>query len=260
MDTFVAAGRAVDVYLKIYGPLSINDVEEGRFENHIVSEEVTLNIGKPKTDEIVTTTMDNSYDNNEGTKDSETSLSYTYHFAATSEGTYGFCLDNRKARFTDKSAQIDIYPPNRADPDDFMLKSFPLLSTGSNGDNNIDFGNGGYDLTDHGVKDSSRSSSSGSSTTTTTGKRTDNFKDEEKSQVKVKVMLEALQNGLSQIQSQQQRDRRRLAYHNKNNNDTDRRVVMSSLVETAFFIGASLFQIFFVRRWFIGRQTTSHRV
>ena len=252
VDTFVEAGSLVDVNLKIYGPLSIDDVEEATFENHIVSEEVTLNIGKPTNDGIVTTINNNNNKNNKehGTKDSETSLSYTYHFTATSEGTYGFCLDNRESRFTDKPAQIDIYSLGKADPNYALLQSFPLLSSGINGDSG-NKENGGYDQTDHGVKDPSSSSDS---------KGDDNVKHKEETQTKVRDMLAVLQNGLSKIQSQQQRDRRRLAYHDKNNSDTDRRVVMSSLVETAFFIGASLFQIFFVRRWFRGRQTASHRV
>ena len=254
VDTFVEVGGSVDVGLKIYGPLSINDVKQATFENHIVSEEVTLNTGK--------TTIDNNHNNNdmEDIKDTETSLSYTYRFTANAEGTYGFCLDNRQSRFTDKTTQIDIYSPSRVDPNYIMLQSLLLLGNDAgHGDSVIGSKEmNGYDQTDHGAKDPSSSSSSSGSNNI--GKGDDLVKDKAEIKAKVKNMLEVLQNGLSKIQYQQQRDRRRLAYHDKNNSDTDRRVVMSSLVETAFFIGASLFQIFFVRRWFQGRQTVSHRV
>jgi len=66
--------------------------------------------------------------------------------------------------------------------------------------------------------------------------------------------LTRIQRGLSKIQLQQQRDRRRLSFQDKTNTDSHNDFIMSSIVETAFFIGASLFQIFFVRRWFASRM------
>ena len=51
-------------------------------------------------------------------------------------------------------------------------------------------------------------------------------------------------------QVQQQRDRHRLKLHSEVNVMSHTRVVSGSIVETAFFIAAALFQIFFVRRWF----------
>jgi hypothetical protein len=65
--------------------------------------------------------------------------------------------------------------------------------------------------------------------------------------------LTRIQRGLSKIQLQQQRDRRRLSFQDKANTDSHNDFIMSSIVETAFFVGASLFQIFFVRRWFASR-------
>ena len=56
------------------------------------------------------------------------------------------------------------------------------------------------------------------------------------------------------MQSQQTKDRNRLSVHAALNEDSHNNMVVGSLVETVIFIGVSLFQIFYVRRWFEGRE------
>lgn len=78
--------------------------------------------------------------------------------------------------------------------------------------------------------------------------------DEEAASVaRVAESINQISKGLSKIQLQQRRDRFRLELHSETNEKSHNHVVMSSIIETAVFIGASLFQIFFVRRWFSGR-------
>jgi len=78
---------------------------------------------------------------------------------------------------------------------------------------------------------------------------------EEEGVVRAKETLARIHKGLKKIQVQQQRDRHRLKLHSETNVMTHNRVVSGSIVETAFFIAAALFQIFFVRRWFDGRKS-----
>jgi hypothetical protein len=52
----------------------------------------------------------------------------------------------------------------------------------------------------------------------------------------------------------QQRDRHRLSLHSETSVIDHNKVVSGSIVETAVFIAAALFQICFVRRWFISRN------
>lgn len=78
---------------------------------------------------------------------------------------------------------------------------------------------------------------------------------EEEGVVRAKETLARIKKGLKKIQVQQQRDRHRLKLHSETNVVAHNRVVSGSIVETAFFIAAALFQIFFVRRWFSSRST-----
>jgi hypothetical protein len=71
---------------------------------------------------------------------------------------------------------------------------------------------------------------------------------------RVKESIARIRKELTKIQLLQQRERKRLTFHTNYNKETHNGVMMTSIVETACFIGASLFQIFFVRRWFATRN------
>lgn len=75
----------------------------------------------------------------------------------------------------------------------------------------------------------------------------------EESLERVKESITRIRKDLVRIQLQQRRDRHRLALHSEANETSHNRVIISSLVETFVFVVASLFQIFFVRRWFSSR-------
>jgi hypothetical protein len=62
---------------------------------------------------------------------------------------------------------------------------------------------------------------------------------------------------LLKIQTSQLRDRHRLSLHSEVNKASHSEVLQGSIVETACFILASLFQLLFVRRWFAGRTSSS---
>ena len=78
-------------------------------------------------------------------------------------------------------------------------------------------------------------------------------KHENEEMERVKESISRIQKGLVNIQLQQQRDRHRLALHSKTNQGSHSHVVISSVVETCVYIAASIFQLFFVRRWFASR-------
>lgn len=86
-------------------------------------------------------------------------------------------------------------------------------------------------------------------------KATEGQDEETASVARVAESIHQISKGLSKIQLQQRRDRFRLELHSETNEKSHNHVVMSSIIETAVFIGASLFQIYFVRRWFSGRGT-----
>lgn len=65
--------------------------------------------------------------------------------------------------------------------------------------------------------------------------------------------LSKIQHGINSIQLQQMRDKHRLSLHGDANESNYNEVFMSSIVETLVFMGVSLFQIFFVRRWFAAK-------
>ena len=80
-------------------------------------------------------------------------------------------------------------------------------------------------------------------------------KNENEEMERVKESISRIQKGLVNIQLQQQRDRHRLGLHSKTNEGSHNHVVVSSIVETAVYIAASIFQLFFVRRWFASRTS-----
>jgi hypothetical protein len=71
--------------------------------------------------------------------------------------------------------------------------------------------------------------------------------------IRVKESISRIRKGLVRIQLQQQRDRHRLALHSQTNRVSHKHVVIGSVVETAFFVAAAIFQLCFVRRWFTNR-------
>ena len=60
---------------------------------------------------------------------------------------------------------------------------------------------------------------------------------------RVKQSITRIKKDLINIQLQQRRDRHRLTLHSETNETSHNRVIISSLVETAFFVAASLFQV-----------------
>lgn len=149
-------------------------------------------------------------------------LAHSETFTASVEGTYALCLDNSKARFIPKAVQLDVHLPPRLDPSV--------------------------------VKSAEHNKKQGSTKDATTGDKASSEDQEDlEAEERLKETLTRIQRGLTKIQMQQQRDRRRLSFQDKMNTDNNNDIIMSSIVETAFFIGAALFQIFFVRRWFASR-------
>eukprot|EP01041_Mallomonas_annulata_P012714 gene12714-26781_t len=72
---------------------------------------------------------------------------------------------------------------------------------------------------------------------------------------RVKEAISRIRHDLVKIQLFQRRDRHRLTLHSEANETGHNRVIIAALVETGFFVAASLFQIFFVRRWFSSRSS-----
>ncbi len=62
--------------------------------------------------------------------------------------------------------------------------------------------------------------------------------------------ISRLRKELINIQIQQLRDRRRLNLFSENNKNNRNEIIVASLLETAIFILAGVFQIYFVRNWF----------
>ena len=57
---------------------------------------------------------------------------------------------------------------------------------------------------------------------------------------------------LIEIRSKQQKERHRLENHQEINLHSHSRMVLSSLMETALFIGVTGFQVYTIRKWFQG--------
>ena len=70
---------------------------------------------------------------------------------------------------------------------------------------------------------------------------------------KAATSIQRIRDSLFKIQSSQQRDRHRLSLHSEMSKSSHSDVLQGSILETACFISASLFQLLFVRRWFAGR-------
>jgi len=152
-------------------------------------------------------------------KESESeTLSFTMDFKPKSPGTYAICLDNRNSRFLPKIVQLDVRLAPRPEPSAVKDTRETLSKKhGSKGDGNAE------------------------------------EEEDEAELVRVKESISRIRKGLVRIQLQQQRDRHRLALHTQTNRVSHKHVVIGSVVETAFFVAAAVFQICFVRRWFTSR-------
>jgi hypothetical protein len=89
----------------------------------------------------------------------------------------------------------------------------------------------------------------GAVTTTSTGSAGGN--DEV---IKALDSITRIRKGLVAIQIQQLRDRRRLNLYNETNKSNRNEMLIGALAETAVFVLAAIFQIYFVRRWFAKRE------
>ena len=74
------------------------------------------------------------------------------------------------------------------------------------------------------------------------------IKDEDFQETREKV--KELRRLLNEIQSMQQKERRRLTVHAQTNEHSHSRMVLSSLLETLLFMAITGYQIFTIRRWF----------
>lgn len=69
----------------------------------------------------------------------------------------------------------------------------------------------------------------------------------------LKKSAERIGRTLKDVQRKQMKERHRLALQTAANERNHNKMVVSSLFETVVFIGVSVFQLFYVRRWFEGR-------
>jgi hypothetical protein len=59
---------------------------------------------------------------------------------------------------------------------------------------------------------------------------------------------------LEKVENQLARDKGRLNMHSTTNLSSHKRVVVSSLAETVIFVLASVFQLYFIKRWFLSKR------
>jgi hypothetical protein len=76
------------------------------------------------------------------------------------------------------------------------------------------------------------------------------IKDEDFEETRERV--KDLRRLLNEIQSMQQKERRRLTVHAETNEHSHSRMVLSSLFETVLFMAISGYQIYTIRKWFSG--------
>ena len=69
----------------------------------------------------------------------------------------------------------------------------------------------------------------------------------------LKKSAERIGRTLKDVQRKQMKERHRLALQTAANENNHNKMVVSSLFETVVFISVSVFQLFYVRRWFEGR-------
>lgn len=76
------------------------------------------------------------------------------------------------------------------------------------------------------------------------------IKDEDFDETRNKI--KDLRRLLNEIQSMQQKERRRLTVHAETNEHSHSRMVLSSLLETLLFMAITGYQIYTIRKWFSG--------
>jgi emp24/gp25L/p24 family/GOLD len=76
------------------------------------------------------------------------------------------------------------------------------------------------------------------------------IKDEDFQETREKV--KDLRRLLNEIQTMQQRERRRLTVHAETNEHSHSRMVLSSLLETLLFMAVTGYQVYTIRKWFSG--------
>jgi len=70
---------------------------------------------------------------------------------------------------------------------------------------------------------------------------------------KYALALAKARERLAEVRAKQEAERHRLAVHSALNRSSHKKMVLSSVVETAVFVAVSLFQIFYIKRWFSGK-------
>jgi hypothetical protein len=86
VQVFVLAGGDMQVTLNVHGPLEEGDILLEAYEDPVLSEVVTA--AKEKSSDSQNVVID---------------------FNAPEQGTYAFCIDNRKARFFPKYVQVSHF-------------------------------------------------------------------------------------------------------------------------------------------------------
>jgi hypothetical protein len=137
-------------------------------------------------------------------------------------GAYALCLDNTMSQMQTKLVEFSFpTPEGKGDghEDDFDLDA--ALAETDNADN---------------------------------GTIPDNIKQSYKADLALlKHSADRITRTLGDVQQKQQKERHRLALQTAANQNNQHKMVVSSLFETVIFIGVSVFQLFWVRRWFEGR-------
>ena len=147
------------------------------------------------------------------------SQTFVTEFKPKSPGTYAFCLDNRNSRFLSKTVQVIGYLDFQFDYKLILkaitLKQFDVLSTADV-----------VDPVQLPVVDEQHAG------------------DVDIARLKEYLhSLNSISKGITKIQKQQLRDRRRLSLHSDTNNATYNEVFAGSIVETFIFICVSVFQV-----------------
>ena len=83
VEVFVNEGGFLDISLFVYGPLSLDEVRNEKFESYVREERIDAQ--------------------RQSQSESQT-LQILFH--AEHEGTYAFCLDNRNAKFITKLVEV----------------------------------------------------------------------------------------------------------------------------------------------------------
>ena len=139
-------------------------------------------------------------------------------------GAYSLCLDNTMSQVQTKLVEFSFPAPSSAkgaggEEDDFDLEA-AIAEAGGNANGTIP----------------------------------ENIRQSYKADLALlKKSAERIGRTLTDVQRKQIKERHRLALQTAANQNNHHKMVVSSLFETVVFIGVSVFQLFWVRRWFEGR-------